>query len=103
RTGFEGFNLRAVNIDSHGLLDDVHADDQTMLLFFRYEYALSASEQAAFDPYPHAFHEVRIGTTGEAMLHHGAHRSDLLLGYGHRSATNAHNTCHTKRSQHGDF
>src|SRR5437764_9470721 len=101
--GFEGFNLRAIDIDGHDLLDDINADDQTVLLFFRYEYALSTSEQAALDAYPHAFHEVRISTTGEAMLHQGAHRSDLLIGYGHRSAIDAHNTCHTKRFQHGDF
>ena len=72
RAGFEGFNLRAINIDGHGLVDDVHADDQTVPLFFRYEYAVSSSEQTTLNPYPHAFNEVRIRTTGEAMLHQGA-------------------------------
>src|SRR5712691_13557768 len=103
RIGFQGFNLRAIDIDGHGLVDDVHADDQTVPLFFRYEYALSSSQQAALDPYPHAFDEVRIWTTGEALLHHGAHRSDLLLGYRHCSAIDAHKACYTDSFQHGDF
>src|SRR6266704_4257260 len=100
RAEFEGFNRRAIDFDSHGLVDDVHADDQTVPVFFRYQYALSASEQAALDPYPHAFDEVRMGTTGEAMLHQGAHRSDLLIGYRHCFAIDAYNAHYTDGFQH---
>jgi hypothetical protein len=82
------------------LLDEVHADDQTVPLFFRYEYAVSSSEQTALDPYPHAFNEVRIRTTGEAMLHQGAHRNDLLFGYRHCFAIDAHKACYTDSFQH---
>src|SRR5262249_38540122 len=103
RTGIEGFNRRAIDLDSHGLLDDVHVNDQPVPLFFLYEYALSTSEQAALDPDPHAFDEVRMWTTGEAMLHHGAHCSDLLLGYRHWFAIDAHKACYTDSFQHGDF
>jgi len=103
RTEFEGFNRRAIDLDSHSLVDDVHADDQTVLLFFRYEYALSASQQAALDPYPHAFDEVRMWTTGEAMLHQGAHRNDLLIGYRDWCAIDAHKPCYADRFQHSDF
>jgi hypothetical protein len=99
---FEGFNLGAIDIDSHGLLDEVQADDQTVPLFARDEYALSASEQAALDPYTHAFDEVRMWTTGEAMLHHGAHCSDLLIGYRHWFAIDTHNACHPDGFQHCD-
>jgi len=99
-TGAERFNRRAIDLDSHGLVDDVHVNDQTVPLFSADEYALSASEQAALDPYPHAFDEVRMWTTGEAMLHHGAHRSDLLLGYRHGFAIDAHKACYTDSFQH---
>jgi len=85
------------------LVDDVHADDQTVPLSFLYEYTLSASQQTALDPYPHAFDKVRMGTTGEAMFHHGAHCSDLLLGYRHGFAIDAHKACDTDSFQHGDF
>jgi hypothetical protein len=84
-------------------VDDVQADDQTVPLFFRYEYALSAGEQTPLDPDPHAFDEVRMWTTGEAMLHHGAHRNDLLLGYRHWFAIDAHKACYTDSFQHSDF
>jgi hypothetical protein len=82
------------------LLDDVQADDQTVPLSSLYKYALSSSKQAALDPYPHAFDEVRMWTTGEAMLHHSAHRSDLLIGYRHWSAIERHNACYTYSFQH---
>src|SRR5262249_32747841 len=91
------------DLDSHGLLDGVHINNQTVPLFFLYEYALSTSQQAALDPYPHAFDEVRMWTTGEAMLHHGTHRNDLLLGYWHWFAIDAHQACDTDSFQHGDF
>jgi hypothetical protein len=84
-------------------MDNVHPDNQAVPLSFLYEYAFSASEQAALDPYPHAFNEVRMWTAGEAMLHHGAHRIDLLLGYGHWFAIDAHKACYTDSFQHGDF
>src|SRR5262249_31925270 len=97
------FDLCTIDIHGYGLLDEVHADDQTVPLFSRNEDALSASEQAALNPYPHAFNEVRMWTTGEAMLHHGADHGNLLLGYRHRFAIDAHNTHHTKSFQHWKF
>ena len=100
--GVEGFNLRAIDIDSHGLLDEVQADDQTVPLFSRDEYALSTSEQATPDPYPHAFDEVRMWTTGEAVFHHGAYCRDLLIGYGHWFAIDAHNASYSDSFQHCD-
>src|SRR5262245_32145142 len=71
-----------------------------MPLFFRYRYAVSASKQTALDPYPHAFDEVRMRTTGKAMLHQGAHRSDLLIGYRHCFTIDAHKACYTDSFQH---
>jgi len=84
-------------------VDDVHVNDQTVPLFFLYEYALSASEQAALDPYPHTFDEVRMWTTGKAMLHHGAHRHDLLIGYRHWGAIDAHKSRYPDSFQHCYF
>jgi len=84
------------------LLDDVHVNDQTVPLFSLYEYALSASQQTALDPDPHAFDEVRMWSTGEAMLHHGAHRNDLLLGYRHWFAIDTYKACYTDSFQYGD-
>jgi hypothetical protein len=96
----EGFNLGAIDIDSHRLLDEIQADDQAVPLFARHEYALSASQQAALDPYTHAFDEIRVWTTGEAMLHHGAHGGNLLIGYWHRFTIDTHNARHADGFQH---
>jgi hypothetical protein len=102
RTKLKGFDIRAIDINSHGLLDDVHANDKTVPLFFRYEEALSSSEQAALDPYPHAFYEVGMRTTGQALFHQRSHCSNLLLRYWHWSAIQAYKTYYTDSFQHGD-
>ena len=98
----EGFYIRTINLNGHGLLDNVHANDQTVSLFFRYEETLSSSEQAALDAYPHAFYEVGMWATGKAVFHHRLYCSNLLIRYWYWSTIQAYNTYHTDSFQHGD-
>src|SRR5712692_162301 len=99
---FEWFHIRTIDIDGYGLLDNVHADDQTVLVLLGYERAFCASEHATLDSYPHTFCQVGMWIIGEALLNHGAHHGDLLIGHRHWLAVHAHNACHTNSFQHRD-